>query len=370
MALLDRYLAREILPPFAAGVLFLTQLFLATQIVGQARILFGSGVSLRDVAVVVVCLVPNVLAYVIPIAFLLGAIVGVGRLAGDREVVALSAAGISPARLVRVPLALSLIVAAAGLWLALEVEPMGLRTARLTMNDIVMRSITLGVRGGTFYDQIPGYTLYVAEARDGQWENVLVHDMSDPAAAVLAVAKRGRLEPAGQREDMRLVLEAGELHREQADADEYVVAEFARGELVLGVGTTVTESNRVISPREQTLAGYADRIADARRRGDAVDARRWEGNLQRKIASVLVVIPFALLAVPLGAWRRGGRAFGVAATCLIVVVDYVLMRGGQVLVQRGSLPAVLGLELGNIVLVTAALGLIAVLDRRGPGAVR
>ena len=51
----------------------------------------------------------------LPLAFLLGAVLGVGRLAEDREVVALSAAGITPVRLVRVPILLGGLVAAAAL---------------------------------------------------------------------------------------------------------------------------------------------------------------------------------------------------------------------------------------------------------------
>ena len=107
MRLLDRYLAKEILLPFAAGLLFLTQILLATQLLAQADVLFGSGVSLVDVGAVVLYLLPHFLAYVLPIAFLLGAVLGVGRLAEDREVVALGAAGFSPAWLVRVPLAIA-----------------------------------------------------------------------------------------------------------------------------------------------------------------------------------------------------------------------------------------------------------------------
>ncbi len=105
MRLLHRYLAKEILLPFAAGLLFLTQILLATQLLAQADVLFGSGVSIVDVGAVVLYLLPYFLAYVLPIAFLLGAVLGVGRLAEDREVLSLGAAGFSPAFLGPVPLA-------------------------------------------------------------------------------------------------------------------------------------------------------------------------------------------------------------------------------------------------------------------------
>jgi lipopolysaccharide export system permease protein len=370
MALIDRYLAREILVPFAAGVLFLTQLFLATLILGQARVLFGSGASIAEVAIVFVCLVPNILSYVVPISFLLGAILGVGRLAADREVIALGAAGISPARLARLPLALGLVLAAVALWLALEVEPAGLRAARLRMNEIVARSVTSDVRGGTFYDQIPGYTIYAGGARRGTWERVLVHDRTDPAGAFLAVAKRARVEPVGSEQEVRLVMESGQVHRDEPEEDGYVVADFARGELVLGLAGTVDTRSVASSSREQTLSGYTDRIADARRRGDAPDVRRWESHLHRKLASALALIPFALLAVPLGLGRRGGRALAVPATVGVMVVQYVLLRAGQALAQGGAVPAALGLELGNVGIGAAALALIAAVHRRVAGVLR
>jgi lipopolysaccharide export system permease protein len=179
---LDRYLAREILLPFGAAVLFLDQLLLATQLLSQGDVLFGSGVSPWDVLGVALRLTPHLLGYVLPVAFLLGCVLGVGRLAEDRELVALGSAGISPARLVPVPLLLALLVSALALWLALRVEPAGLYQARLRLNEIIKRNVTNDVRPGVFYEEIPDLTLYAAEVRNGRWRHVLISDRSDPAA--------------------------------------------------------------------------------------------------------------------------------------------------------------------------------------------
>lgn len=369
--LVDRYLAKEILVPFAAGLVFLTQILLAAQLLAQAEVLFGSGVSLLDVAAVIVALLPHLLGYVLPIAFLLGAVLGVGRLAEDREVVALGAAGISPARLVRVPLALGLVTAGVGLWLSLSVEPKALALARVRLNEIVKRNVTNDVRPGTFYDQIPGYTLYAERVREGRWENVLIVDRSNPAAPVLALARGGALEPVGRGQDMRLVLGSGELHREDADSDEYVTAEFRRAELVLGLGTALTDRNVLArSAREMTVSALEARVRAEREKGNASEARRFQGYLHRRVAQPLALLPFALLAVPLGASRRVGRAFAVGATILAVVAHYVLLRGGEVLAQREALPPVLALQLPTVVLAAVAIGLLVLQARRGVGAVR
>ncbi|WP_242394723.1 LptF/LptG family permease [Anaeromyxobacter oryzisoli] len=376
MRLLDRYLAKEILLPFGAALLFLTQLLLATQILGQAKVLFGSGVSLRDVALVILALLPYFLGFVLPIAFVLGVVVGVGRLAEDREVVALGAAGISPTRLVRVPLVLAAILAVVGGWLSLSVEPAGLRFARQRMNDIVKRNVMNDVRGGTFYDQIPGYTLYAERASGGRWENVLISDRSNPGAPVLALARRGRLAPFGDQQDVQLVLEDGEAHRELEQpsaegADEYALAEFSGARMLIGLGTALTDRNGVSrSSREQTIGDYQRLAAEARAQGKELEAHRWEGFLQRKFSAALVLIPFAFIAVPLGANRRGGRAFGVGATFLVIVAHYLLLRGGEVLVQRGSLSPMVGLELPNAILGAVGLLLVGLMAHRGAGAVR
>jgi lipopolysaccharide export system permease protein len=371
LPLVDRYLGKEILLPFVAGLLFLTQLLLATQLLAQADVLFGSGVALLDVLAILAALMPHVLGYVLPIAFLLGGVLGVGRLAEDREVVALGAAGISPARLVRVPLALGVAAAALGLWLSLSLEPAGLAAARVRLNEIVKRNVTNDVRAGTFYDQIPGYTLYAERVGKGGWENVLISDRSNPAAPVLALAREGRLEPVGIGQEMKLVLDGGELHREDAEAGEYVTAEFRHAELVVGLGTALTDRNVLArSAREMNVATMRARVAAERARGDAAQARRFEGYLHRRFAQPLAVIPFALLAVPLGASRRVGRGFAIGATLLVVVAHYVLLRGGEVLAQRGALPAALALQLPTLVLSALAIALVALQSRRGVGAVR
>lgn len=108
----------------------------------------------------------------------------------------------------------------------------------------------------------------------------------------------------------------------------------------------------------------------ARERGDDAEVRRFQGYFHRRIAQPLAVLPFALLALPLGASRRSGRAFAVGATILAVVAQYVLMRGGEVLAQKGALAPVLALQIPTVVLSVVGAALVWLQARRGVGAVR
>jgi len=366
---LDRYLAKEILLPFMAALLFLVQILLATQLLSRAEMLFGAGVSALDVAGVILPLLPNFLGYVLPVSFLLGSILGVGRLAEDREIMAIGAAGLSPVRLVRVPLAMGVLLAALGVWLSVVVEPAGLRAAELRFNEIIKKNVRANVRAGTFFEEIPQFTVYAERVAGDGWHNVLIADRSDPAAPVLALARRGGLEPVGAGEEMRLVLEGGELHRAEELAEESVRATFDRAGLTLGLGTAVSDKNLLSG---STRAVSTEALLARARRPDTPPGQRLiaEEAIHRRFASPLAVIAFALMAVPIAVMRKGGRAAGIGATVAGVLAHYLLLRIGEVLTERGALPAAVAMHLSTVVLTAVGLLLCWVLARRGPGVVR
>jgi lipopolysaccharide export system permease protein len=368
MSALDRYLAREILLPFFAGLVFLTQVLLASQLLAQSDVLLGSGVSAADVAAVALDLIPHFLGYVLPVSFLLGAVVGTARLAEDREIVALGAAGISPARLVRVPLALGFAVGLVALFVGLVLEPAGLRSARLRVNDIIRKNVTSDVRAGVFFEDIPNLTVYAEQTRAGRWRHVLIADSTDPSAPLLTLAEAGRLEPAAEREGMRLVLDRGEVQREELESDAYVTGRYAHATITLGFGKTLSDRNRLVgSPFE---LGPADIVARARAASEPREARAWWTFLHRRLAAPAAMLAFALLAVPIAASRRGGRAFGYAATILTVVAYYAVLRFGEGLSRRGELPPWLGPNLPNLLFAVLGVSLVVWMARRGAGAVR
>src|SRR5436305_13058464 len=113
MTLLDRLVLREILVPLGVGILAILQLLVILQLLQLNEIVFGSAVTLVDLGRLTLALAPHFLVVAVPLAFMLGVQLGIGRLAADRELVALSAAGVHPLRLYRIPIVLALALAVA-----------------------------------------------------------------------------------------------------------------------------------------------------------------------------------------------------------------------------------------------------------------
>ncbi len=98
---LDRYVLREILGPLGLGFLVYTFILLLQFLFTSAEMIIRRGLPAPIVGQLVLYSLPNIVVLTIPMALLLGVLVGIGRLASDSELVALRSTGMSIYRLLR-----------------------------------------------------------------------------------------------------------------------------------------------------------------------------------------------------------------------------------------------------------------------------
>ena len=99
--IIDRYVIREIIPPFLLGLLVFTFILIIPFIIDLAEDMIAKGVPAGTILRLAATLLPQALALTIPMALLIGLLVGLGRLSADREFVVMMACGISPYRLLQ-----------------------------------------------------------------------------------------------------------------------------------------------------------------------------------------------------------------------------------------------------------------------------
>ncbi len=330
LPLLDRLVLREIAVPLAVGLLAILQLLVILQLLQLNEVVFGSAVSLEDLVRVTAALAPHFLVTAIPLALMLGIQLGMGRLAADQELLALSAAGMDPLRLYRVPAALgasfALLVAALAHW----AEPWGLSQLNRVLNGVIKRNLQSGLEPGVFNDGLPRFMIYVSEADEraspgayATWRGVLIEDDVGDGAPLLALAEEGRIEDAGGAA-LALRLSRGELHRMEPAGE--TVARFRDGTFLVGVQGPVNQKNR-FSSNEAALTGseLRRRAAELQHSAPREAARlRLEG--VRRWAMPLACLAFAVLSVPLALVVRGSRGVAWLMTVGVFVAYYVLTR--------------------------------------------
>src|SRR5260221_7317676 len=110
-------LTRMVALPSVLGLILLRLALDPPPILREGEALIARGVEWSIIVRVLVTLLPQALSVTIPMAVLLGILVGFGRLSADREFVALQACGVSLVRLLR-PVAVVAMVGTA--WTAYE----------------------------------------------------------------------------------------------------------------------------------------------------------------------------------------------------------------------------------------------------------
>lgn len=114
MRILSRYVLRQLIAPFTFAVTALTLLMLLDQLAKQFHKLVGKGLGARVIAEVFFYSIPFIVAVIVPMAVLVAVLYAFNRLAGDNEISAMKASGISLAR-VALPVVVAATFVAAGL---------------------------------------------------------------------------------------------------------------------------------------------------------------------------------------------------------------------------------------------------------------
>src|SRR5262249_58512129 len=102
---LDRYVAREIAIPIGLSLLLVIATLIIARLLALVGLILNQGVSVATVLALTVHILPSLLAMSLPMAVLLGTLLGIGRLGSDSELVAVAACGLSMRR-VAVPVML------------------------------------------------------------------------------------------------------------------------------------------------------------------------------------------------------------------------------------------------------------------------
>lgn len=361
MTMTDRYTLREILGPTLVAFIIYTGFMLIRGLVGFSDLLVQSSQPLKDIGRVVAFSTPHIVVLTLPIAFLLGVLVGIGRLSQDSELVALRAAGVDLLSLYRpiavLAVAFALITGGVMTWVVPNTNRL-LYGMRLQLSTFV---ITQKIQPGVFSPEIGGRRIYVegASADRKTLEGLILIDNSNPAEGErLTLARRGALELEEAEGRLWLRLEDAVTHHTPADARGYDRASY-RTQRVLLDDTDPKERFAKTRPdkqlREMTLAELVQR---ARTTPDVVLARLSWVEIHKKFSFPAACLVFGLVGLPLGVVnRRGGRAAGFAVSTAVVLGYYFLYASGEAWATEGTMSPLVAMWLPNFLLL--ALGAVA-----------
>ncbi|MEP6782058.1 MAG: LptF/LptG family permease, partial [Acidobacteriota bacterium] len=309
---------------------------------------------------IAVTLLPAQLALTIPMAMLIGLLVGLGRLSADREFVVMMACGISPYRLLQPILVFAVVCWGATSWVMLKAMPDSNQKYREIVTEIAMNRAEGEVRPRVFFQDFPNVVVYVREVpKNGQgWLDVLAADTSNPSAPVIYLAKRGHMAIDRQARTIQMVLEEGTVHSTKLeDPAAYEVNKFGQTILSLNPESVFPRTGPARGDNEMTIEDLQARIVELKAQN--ISPHREIMTIQKKFSVPVACFVFAVIGLALGANnRRDGKLAAFVVGIGVIFVYYVVMFTAEALTKGFWVPAWLSMWLPNIFLGAAGVLLL------------
>jgi lipopolysaccharide export system permease protein len=367
---LTLYTAREVVQYAALGFLGVGAILFTQNALRQLANFASAGLETHDVLAILGALLAMLSAYAVPVAFLFGVLVAVGRLSADSELTAMRALGLSLGQFLMPFLVLALCFSAATAWLLAVVEPEARTRLRQVAVDVATRGAI--VEPGIFrrLDR-DGLRLLLVDARDPETNllrGVMLTDRSNATHAFTVVAERAHFRIETEQAKAHLVLEDGDIHFEAADPNEDGYRRIAFRSFdysfdvkdVLGSGPCSQQpqemtSRRIREVRDQ-FAVSGGKPPDCLR---VKTPERYDIQYHRRLALPVAPLLFALLGVALGIRRaRGARSLGMLLCIGLVFAYYALLSFGTFLAEEGTLQAGVALWIPNLVFGVTTIPLL------------
>jgi lipopolysaccharide export system permease protein len=195
---LDRYILRQLAGSLAAVTAALVALIWLTQSLRFVELVVNRGLSLRVFVELTSLMIPGFTAVILPITTFVVVQFIYQRLAGDRELTVMRAAGLSQWALSRPAVMLGVLSLVACLVLNLFIVPASSQTFRRYQFEIRNRVAAFLLQEGVFTAISDQLTVYV-RSRDpsGTLHGILVEDDRDTNSRATILAESGRLLPSG-----------------------------------------------------------------------------------------------------------------------------------------------------------------------------
>ncbi len=354
MRILDRYIVREVFRHAFLGLVVFTFVFFVPQLVRLMSLFVRHSGSGSQILKLFLCIFPGVFTFTIPMAVLIGVLLGLGRMSADSEIIALTALGIGRRRILLPVGVLALAGALATLVMSLWLGPAALRALRSLEADLIASQVSFQVQPRVFDERFPPFVLYINDvsASGTQWHGVFLAEAGRENGSRVTLAENAIVIAEPKQGKLELHLQGGSTHEfDRTDPEHYSVTAFGQSDIPIEVSGVVPTRPRQLSNPERPLRELAQ--------DNTTGWREARVEMYRRFAFPVACFAFALIAVPLGAQpRRGGRAAGSLIAVLLIAAYYLLFIMGAGMARQGTVPPAIGMWIADAVLALAGLVLL------------
>lgn len=359
-SIVQRYILKELFPPFIISLAFFSFIFLMTQIPIITDYVVNYQIGLKTVALLLAYTMPFFLQFVIPMSVMLSVLLTFLRMSGDMEIVALKAGGVSVYWLLPPVLTFGLLGALLTAYMAIFGLPTGRKATKLLLYEVAANNVDLGLKPRQFIDTFKDVVLYIHEIDTASKElkDVFIEDHRSSRMVSTVIAPRGIISMDRSQLVINLRLFQGAIHQVDLGEGRANTLNFETYDIRLDLRRNLAELTQ--GPEhveEMSLVRLYETINDKTKTG--ADHYKPLMEWHKKFSLPVASLALALLAMPLGIRARSSRrAYGVGLGLLFFLLYYIMLSIGWVLGESGAYPPQIGMWVPNVVSVGIGMVLL------------
>jgi LPS export ABC transporter permease LptG/LPS export ABC transporter permease LptF len=356
--ILTRYILGEILSHTLIGCALFTFILFMRDLPHILEMVVRNSSTFSNVMEILLFTLPNTFKVTIPMAVLVGVLLGLSRLAADSEIIAMRASGLGIGYFVRVASIVAIGGTLLGLANSLYVAPRANRAILEMEQALETSQASYEIQPRVFYEDFRNLVLYVQDVRAGagaaNWRQVFMADVTDPSTPLITTAASATV-VNDTAQELLMRLRDGSRHETVAgQPQQYNISTFATTDLPLAL----SQQSDVHLGRMDT-AIYALPMSALFERIHGPDGKRFLIEMHNRFAYPVACLVLMLVGVPLGvASRRGGKSSGFVFTILLVFLYYFLSSTGIALGRQNRLSAFFAVWLANLLFAGAGIFLL------------
>jgi len=376
MRILTRYILREVTSHALLGGALFTFIIFTRDLGKILEFVVRDSASYADVARIIAYTIPPTLNVTIPMAVLVGILLGLSRLAADSEITAMRASGMGAIDFVRIVSVVSAVALALGLFNSLYLAPRAAAGIISLGESLTSSQASFEVQPRVFYEQFKDRVLYIQDATPAAgaalWHHVFLADLTEPAnphitTAAQAVVVNGTPNTP-DAQTIRLHLINGGQHDTSAnDPNQYNISTFTTTDIP--IETDAPEDahlGRLNTNIEALSLTELWRRANAQGASNGRQPSIYRIEFNKRFSYPFACLVLMLVGVPLGiSSKRGGKSTGFVVTIVLVFIYYLLSQIGAAFAQSGKLPPFLGVWGANLLFAAAGAILLYQMSRGG-----
>jgi len=334
--LISSYLVRTVLPYFSFAWILLSVILFVQQAGRYSDIFFSSNIPKNLIWQLTFALVPNVIAFTCPMAVLIGVVIGLSKMQGDSELVAIRAAGVGSLQITVPILFLGILLSGFTFLVNIYGIPFAAQIVRKIALQTAIYKLESPIEPGVFNTEINGLTIYVKEGDfdKGTWKNVFIFsEDANTKQLSLITSTSGRID--NKDEFSELVLENAVVNTFSTENNQSKTVSDYGGQIRYAVKTKRGELIQKMSNREETSEELGLReLANFAKTKEGKEKTEAEIILQRRIVLSVTPLIFALLGTALVLrFNRGGRGFGIFLALISLIIYYLIALLGEQLAR-------------------------------------